>query len=496
MSSPEYDVVIVGSGAGGGTIAKRLAPLIEKGLRVALLESGPRYDRTYFNQREADMQSLFWEGGAWLNPEGTLQMVAGRMLGGSTPVYTGVTFKLPDDVCREWNVPTLTVEDLAPRFSRLKEEVGAAELPPERINKNNELFAAGAEACGMKTIKLEINVRGCKGYGFCNLGCASGAKQSTLEVQIPSAEEAGLEVIHNCHVRRVEDGRVHAEVLRAPEGSTPNERPEGKISLSARFIVVSAGACSTPALLAASQLPNMSPTLGRFFTVHPSLTVNGTHPEIVDSHLNFPKAYYVDDFSKSHDVYLETAFYYPGVTAKNIDGFGVEHLRRMKKYRHMMAIILLNHDAATYENRVAAEPGTGRPVLEYQLSEASIRSLVQGQREAARVFFAAGCTEVYVPSAPDGMITRDQKDDIDQLVTVERYQKGRIISSSAHPQGGCRMGTDASDSVCDPYGVVHGQPWLRVADASLFPKSSHVNPYLTVMALSDRVADRLIDDLA
>jgi choline dehydrogenase-like flavoprotein len=61
--------------------------------------------------------------------------------------------------------------------------------------------------------------------------------------------------------------------------------------------------------------------------------------------------------------------------------------------------------------------------------------------------------------------------------------------------GGCAMGRDASDSVTDAWGRVHGMPWLRVADASLFPDALQINPYVTIMALADRVADGVREDL-
>ena len=58
------------------------------------------------------------------------------------------------------------------------------------------------------------------------------------------------------------------------------------------------------------------------------------------------------------------------------------------------------------------------------------------------------------------------------------------------------MGRSATDSVTDAYGRVHGHSWLRVADASLFPDSLEINPYLTIMALADRVADGIKEDLS
>lgn len=71
------------------------------------------------------------------------------------------------------------------------------------------------------------------------------------------------------------------------------------------------------------------------------------------------------------------------------------------------------------------------------------------------------------------------------------FVPGKVSVSAAHLQGGCGMGRSAEDSVTDARGGVHGVPWLYVADASLFPNSVEINPYLTIMALADRVAERI-----
>jgi choline dehydrogenase-like flavoprotein len=70
-----------------------------------------------------------------------------------------------------------------------------------------------------------------------------------------------------------------------------------------------------------------------------------------------------------------------------------------------------------------------------------------------------------------------------------------VTVSAAHLMGGCAMGTGAADSVTDAWGRVHGIPWLRVADASLFPDALEINPYVTIMALADRVAEGIRRDL-
>jgi choline dehydrogenase-like flavoprotein len=92
------------------------------------------------------------------------------------------------------------------------------------------------------------------------------------------------------------------------------------------------------------------------------------------------------------------------------------------------------------------------------------------------------------------LIERRQAAEIDTLVQERHFLPGRISVSAAHLMGGCGMGRDASRSVSDGWGRVHGIPWLRVADSSLFPDSLEINPYLTVMALADRAAQAVRED--
>jgi choline dehydrogenase-like flavoprotein len=84
---------------------------------------------------------------------------------------------------------------------------------------------------------------------------------------------------------------------------------------------------------------------------------------------------------------------------------------------------------------------------------------------------------------------------VDERVAERHFRPGTTTVSAAHLMGGCRMGRDAAASVTDGWGRVHGLPWLRVADSALFPDALQINPYLTVMALADRVAEKLRQDL-
>ena len=115
-------------------------------------------------------------------------------------------------------------------------------------------------------------------------------------------------------------------------------------------------------------------------------------------------------------------------------------------------------------------------------------------KASARIFFAAGAQRVHAPAGKTFFIDAADADRIDELIPRENVKTGKISITSAHLMGGCRMGRDPSDSVTDSWGRVHGAPWLFVGDSSLFPRCSEITPYVTVMALADRVAERVRED--
>jgi len=190
---------------------------------------------------------------------------------------------------------------------------------------------------------------------------------------------------------------------------------------------------------------------------------------------------------------LETCMYFPFTTAKNLAGFGADHSRLMRAFPRLQMILVLALDKATPGNRVGVD-AQGQPVVRYTFTPQVIESLVRATRASARIFFAAGALRVHAPSADPPLIEAKDATRVDQLIDERNFQLGRISISAAHLMGGCGMGRDRADSVTDAWGRVHGVPWLRVADASLFPDSVEINPYLTVMALADRAAEALLSD--
>jgi len=491
----EYDLVIVGSGAGGGTVAAALADLAESGVRIALLEWGPRLDESEFTGREVEMAGrLYFEGGGFFTEDRTMNLALGKAYGGSTVVYTGTSLTVRKEVIERWNVPGLEWEDLARRSDAMKETGGVHLLPTEEINENNRLFREGCEKLGYRVDQFPINVRGCRGSGLCNLGCPNAAKQGTHRVQLPAAEAKGVEVITRCEVTSVEPGALQATVHPQGDFGRPPEWEPGRYRIRARAIVLAAGAVHSPALLMRSRLPVDLPALGRYFTTHPALILVGEHDRPISNYHGHPKSFYCDQFEESDRFLLETCMYFPFTTAKNLAGYGSEPAELMAAYQRLQMILVLALDRALPDNRIVLG-ADGKPVVRYRFTEEVIESLLASMRASTRIFFAAGAKRVHAPAAPTFFLTPDQEPKLEQLITREQFFPGRVSVSGAHLMGGCRMGTSTTDSVTNPWGEVHGLPGLFVADASLFPQAADINPYITIMAVADRVAERVRERL-
>ncbi len=484
----EFDVVIIGSGAGGGTVAAELAPLCREGVRIAVLEAGPRFRPDDLRGPEiAAAEKLYVDGGGFFTRDRAMTLAFARGYGGSTQVYTGTSLKIPAKVVADWGVAGLTPDDVHRRSDKYMAQNNVHLLPDELINDNNKLFRDGCRKLGYRVEQFPVNIKACRGSGHCNLGCEHGAKQGTNIVQLPAAERQGVEVVTDCHVQRLGDRTCHVTV--EPRGyGIPSRWPAGRYEVRAKVVVVAAGAISSPALLLRSRLPAKLAALGRYFTCHPALILVAQHAAALSNFHGHPKSYCSDQFAESEGYLLETCMYFPFVTAKSMAGFGSEHREIMSRMDHLQMILALAFDHATASNRVSTDRHGG-PVVDYTLAPAVLRSLRGAMVKAARIFFAAGARRVHAPAARKFFLEPADEPNLESWIPQEGMQLGKVPITAAHPMGGCRMGTDPGTSVTDSWGRVHGLPWLYVADASLFPSSAEANPYLTVMALADRVAE-------
>jgi choline dehydrogenase-like flavoprotein len=501
----DYDVVVIGSGAGGGTVAKELSSLCQGGARVALLEWGGHFEKKDNTRREIEMAAKYYfDGGGFQTSTQDVTLAFARALGGSTTVYTGVTFKPPESALAKWAVPGIDRADLEPRLEKYLAENNVHLQPAENINRNNTLFADACRKLGWKLGQFPLNIKGCGGLNTCNIGCARHAKQGTAVVQIPVAEKNGVDVITFCRVDHLDYGgyggpvgepAALAEVLPAEHGLAPSRLAPGRYRFRAKKIVVAAGTMNTIPLLLRSFGDKTWPALGRWFTCHPALTLVAQHDEPVDGTIGHPKSYYCDEFTEKERFLLETCMYFPFVTSKNLAGFGPDVDALLARFDRLQQILVLILDEAKPENRVTMDPSTGKPIVHYAIDRPLVEAMVKSIRASGRLFFAAGARRAHLPAAPRFFTERSEADHLDDLVRPERFKLGQVAVSAAHLMGGCRMGTDEKTSVTDAWGRVHGRPGLYVADASLFPSSVEVNPYLTIMALADRVAEAVRRDL-
>ena len=495
MIEREYDVVIIGSGAGGGTVALGLAPLAEQGRRVLVLERGPRLADEEFTGGEIEMaEALYADSGGFLTAEGTMTLAFGQVYGGSTAVYTGTSLVAEPRVIDGWAVPDLSHPDLSERAGRFAEQNHVHLLDPVEINENNKLFAAGCERAGFEARQFPVNVKGCRGSSLCNLGCPNAAKQGTDRVQLPAAERRGVEVVTRADATRIEERTVHVRVSPPVPGGKggPPEWEPGEYRVRAGVVVVAGGAVGSPALLLRSGFGRRLPRIGEGFTCHPAFILVAEHPREITNDVGHPKSFYVDR-AEAEGYVLETCMYFPFVTAKSLVGFGSSNESFLRAFPRLQMILVLACDRATEGNRVSVD-ARGRPVVHYRFTDEVVDGLTRGTRASARIFFGAGAVRVHAPLASPPAVEAAEADGIDARIRAEHFLPGTVPVSAAHLMGGCGMGRTAADSVTDSWGRVHDRPWLRVADASLFPDSLQINPYLTIMALADRVAEAIRKD--
>lgn len=464
---------------------------------MLVLEQGPRLEDHEFTGREIEMApQLYQQAGGFLTADGTMTLAFAQVYGGSTVVYTGTSLTAPKRVIERWNVPGITHDDLERRSHRYLQENNAHLLPADEINDNNQLFVEGGRKAGYVVEQFPVNVKGCQGSSLCNLGCPNQAKQGTNRVQLPAAERGGVEVVTRAEVLRIEAGRtlvVRVHDKEPGQKGRPSEWAAGDYTIQAALIVCAAGAVGSSALLLRSGL-SLPGALGRGFTCHPALIIVAEHANPITNDVGHPKSFFVDRAADEGFV-LETCMYFPFTTAKALVGFGPAHSAMMRAFPRQQQILVLAVDHASPENHVAID-GDGNPVVHYRFSREALEGLARGNRAAARICFAAGAVRVYAPFGDPPTVDAADQDQLDTRIHARYWKPGKQSVSAAHLMGGCAMGRGPQDSVTDAWGRVHGLPWLRVADASLFPDALEINPYVTIMALADRVAEGIRDDAA
>ena len=494
----EADVVVIGSGAGGGVSAETLA---QAGLAVILVEEGPLASSSEFRMREGEAYArLYQDAAARKTRDHAITILQGRCVGGSTTVNWTSSFRTPARTLAHWRdslgLRTMDEAALAPWFEAMERRLGIA---PWTVapNANNDALRRGGETLGIPTGAIPRNVKGCWNLGYCGMGCPTNAKQSMLVTTIPGALERGATLVHRAHVERlvIERDRVVACEARGSAGNGA-EASAHRVRLHARHFVLSAGAIGSPAILMRSYAPDPALALGRRTFLHPSLVSAAIMPEEVAGFYGAPQSVYSDHFLDAPldgpaGFKLEAAPIHPVLAGITLPGFGAEHARSMGRLAHLQVLIALLRDGFHRDSpggRVALRPD-GSAVLDYPMSP----YLWEGARRAflamAQIQFAAGAREV-TPVHEAAVPSRSWGEAQGAIAALAlRPLAARVVS--AHVMGGCAMGPDARHGVVDESGRHHQLENLSVHDASVFPTSLGANPQLTIYALAARMSAAL-----
>ncbi len=499
----ECDVVIVGTGAGGGTAAEILT---QAGLQVVMLEEGPLRSSNDFKMREVEaFRDLYQEGAARTTGDGSVTVLQGRAVGGSTTVNWTSSFRTPPLTLKHWRdvhgVKGISDAEMAPWFDRAekRQQVGPWTVPP---NENNDIIRQGCEKLGWSWHSIPRNVSGCWNLGMCGVGCPTNAKQSMLVTTIPSALNAGATLYHRARVRElIMDGDKVRGVLvdGMPEVGL---QPTGKILMvRARHVVLAGGAINTPAILLRSKVPNPHDQIGVRTMIHPVNASFAQFDRKVEGWGGAPQSVYSDHFQWKDGATgpmgfkIEVIPMQPGFVAGLLGNHGLEHARDMQALGHLNGMIALLRDGFTDDS-----PGgrtsirkDGSAVLDYDVSPSLADGLRRSFLTMAEIQFAAGARSVRPFQLAGGTFTTmaAAKAAINGFA-IEKFRTG---IGSAHLMGGCAMGEDAKTSVVNSRGEFHGLANLSVLDGSIFPTSIGANPQLSIYGLVAKLATGLAEHL-
>jgi choline dehydrogenase-like flavoprotein len=465
-----FDVVVVGSGAGGGVVAGELA---QRGRDVLLLEIGSHYRAADFMRWEAKAaHDLFWPLRFAPLPNGELvTFLAGRCVGGTTTINTKVAFRAHARDVAKWHPATgltsdgstpFAVSDIESYYDRVEQTLGVR----ERADWEKSVYTVepGFRALGAELEAVNAYTdANCTSCGSCIQGCASNAGKSTMNTYIADALARGaLELRANAAVERVLiDG---AEATGVAYVDAAGERH----TVNAGAVVVAAGALNTPQLLIRSGVENAA--VGRHLGLHPVRLVYGRFDEPQDAHMVYPISAHCVKHQHDEDggfVVEATTIQDPisfATTLSDESGplWGAPLVEAVRRFRYWIGFLAMAND----DNNSAVSVGDdGLERLDVDLRPVEHERIEAGLRFSRDVLEAAGAKQV----CWTGLV-------------------------STHAQGSCRMGDDPERSVVDRNGESHDVKRLFVGDGSLVPRTLSVNPSLTIMALATRLAEHLDAD--
>ena len=485
------DVVIVGGGPGGASVARELTA---GGLEVVMLEDGPG-TRRFLPSSYANISRFHMQEAGTLLAEGpvTFPVAAGRGVGGGSLVNSAICFRAPDYVMNEWadmlGDERYRPENVAPIYAEIEERIKVVDLPLAIAGENNLIVKRGVEKLGLGGGLIRRNTPGCVGCGICNLGCPTGGKHSVDMNLIQDARASGLRIQADCRVERVITDGDRAVGVVGTIRNTETREVTGRIEVRARkAVVLSAGALGTPRLLWFDGLAERLGPVGDRLYLHPGSGIVGICDHEVHMWKGATQGAYVYDPEHPH-VLPHTFNAPPEVFIAQSGKVGHEAKELLRQINHLCGLGVMVHDKGKGTVRARSD---GRAKLRYTWDEEDFEVLKEGLVVSARVLLAGGAREVFVTGYGTGRHT-EISTLREELKTITLQQ---LNLYSAHPMSTCWMGRDRDDSVLDSRGRTHRMDSLYIVDAGMFPTSLGVNPQVTTMMVGTLTGRGMLEDLA
>jgi choline dehydrogenase-like flavoprotein len=507
-------VVIVGSGAGGGTLGNELA---QKGVSVVILEAGGRHEIDDFVNDEWGMfGQISWldkrtTSGSWRVAKDFAGLPAWivKAVGGSTVHWAGASLRLQE---HEFKAKTtygdiaganlldwpLTLAELEPYYIRAEDKMGVTGtngIPRLPGNNNYKVLAAGAKRLGytdFHTGNMAINSEprddrnACRQIGFCFQGCKQGAKWSTLYSEIPKGEETGkLEVRPSSQVLQIQhdDGGKVTGVLYADADGNQHVQ-------KARVVAVAGNSIESPRLLLNSAstmfpdgLANSSGQVGRNYMRHMTGSVYAIFDKPVNMYRGTTMAGIVKDEARldtsrgfvggyemetlSLGLPFMAAFLDPGA-------WGRDFASALDGYENMAGMWLVGEDMPQEGNAITLHAtekdqyGLAVPNVNFDDHANDLAMRSHAFKQGGALYQAVGATRVIeTPPYP-----------------------------STHNLGTNRMSERPEDGVVNKWGQTHDVANLFVSDGSQFTTGGAENPTLTIVTLAIRQAEYIADQMS
>lgn len=528
----DTDVLIIGSGSGGGVVASYLS---QRGVKTLVADKGIYMQPNDMRGSEDEgFTSLYEAEGIMPTEDGSVNVLAGSTFGGGTTINWSASLKPRHYARKVWaekyGLPYYTSPLFTDDLNAVCDRMGVA-IKPIKHNVSNSLLAIGAQRAGHPVEAVPQNSGGHTHYcGKCQFGCISGHKQGGTVTWLRDSAENGGAFLTNTFIQRIlfdkKTGRKAIGAIATVDGRQVTIKAE-------RGVVVSAGSIQTPAILLRSPELKYNKMIGKTLHLHPTTVITGYYDfpvkpwegSLLTIVVNGAELVDPEGWGAKIEVIASS----PGITAAfSSFASAEEHKKNMLRYAHSYTMIILTRDRDPGQV-VLDQDGNAR--MKYSVSKHDQASALEAMVKACDIHMMAGASQIATvqvgvppfkaklkapPSAhhaqtypestslPSTSIPVDSvPNDLNDPAYKEWIGKVRKVGArpyhclfgSAHQMASCRRAATPALGACDPEGHVWGTKNLWVADASSIPESSGVNPMVTTMATAWGISRNIAREL-